>query len=118
MSYRSLLLAPALLFSVTFFGQDLVKSPLSALTSSKPSSELEVQKPQGNADHNRYGFHALYEVRVNPGIIKVLDIRQYYLTEMQTVQAFMRVQASVPAGAMLKSVEWISPTGNSGGLGN
>ena len=39
-------------------------------------------------------------------------------TEMQTVQAFMRVQASVPAGAMLKSVEWISPTGNSGGLGN
>ena len=52
------------------------------------------------------------------GIIKVLDIRQYYVSETQAVQAFMKVQASVPPGAMLKSVQWFGPTGGSGSLGD
>ena len=55
---------------------------------------------------------------MSPGVVKVLDVRQYYISENQAVQAFMKVQASVPPGSILKSVEWISPTGGSGGLGN
>ena len=117
MPNRSFLLLPALLLSFSMMGQE-------ALPVQHTKSPAQVQAASGHsvmpttAGHNRYGFHALYEVRMSPGIIKVLDIRQYYVSETQAVQAFMKVQASVPPGAMLKSVQWFGPTGGSGSLGD
>ena len=117
MPNRSFLLLPALLLSFSMLGQE-------ALPFQNGKSLAQVQAASSHSvmptttGHNRYGFHALYEVRMSPGIIKVLDIRQYYVSETQAVQAFMKVQASVPPGAMLKSVQWFGPTGGSGSLGD
>ncbi len=117
MHIRALLFIPAFLFSLTASAQGLFPSKLEkgaqVQQTDFPSSQLQV-----SSGHNRYGFHALYEVRMSPGVVKVLDVRQYYISENQAVQAFMKVQSSVPPGSILKSVEWISPTGGSGGLGN
>lgn len=117
MHIRSLLLIPAFLLSLTASSQGLFPSRLEKAPAVE-QLDIPISELQGTAGHNRYGFHALYEVRMSPGVIKVLDIRQYYITEAQAVQAFMKVQASVPPGSILKSVQWISPTGGSGGLGD
>ena len=67
-------------------------------------------------DQNRYGFKAMFEVRVAPGVVKTLDIRQAYATEQQSVQGFMKVRSALPANAVLIYVQWITPASGSSGL--
>ena len=117
MHFRALLFIPVFLLSLTVSAQGLFPSQLEKGPQVE-QTDFPASQLQSTSDHNRYGFHALYEVRMSPGVIKVLDIRQYYISENLAVQAFMKVQASVPPGSILKSVQWISPTGGSGGLGN
>ena len=112
---RSFLLAPALFFALSSTAQVMPASGTSPATKSEIRADFD--QPRGNADHNRYGFHAVFEVRYAPGVIKVLEVRQYFLTEMQSVQGFMRVRSSVPAGAILKSLDWVTPTGGFGSVG-
>ena len=67
---------------------------------------------------DRYGFQAIFEWRVAPGVVKVFDVRQYFGTEQGAIQGFMRVQASMPQGTSLVNVEWFSPTTGGSGIGN
>ena len=83
----------------------------------KPSSfdnSYQGTLPQGGASRmsqeGRYGFLALFEIRVAPGVVKVLDVRQFFDTEQLAVQGFMRVQAAMPNQAVLANVVWINPT--------
>ena len=66
----------------------------------------------------RYGFLAIFEVRVSPGVIKTLDVRQYFGSEQLAVQGFMRVKASLAGKAQLVHVNWISPTEGEISIGN
>ena len=63
-----------------------------------------------SAGEGRFGFHAVFEVRIAPGVIKTLDVRQYFGTETQSVEGFTRVRSSVPETAHLVSVQWFYPT--------
>lgn len=78
--------------------------------------------PSGGAarsfEEGRYGFLALFEIRVVPGVVKTLDVRQFYPTEQQTVEGFLRVQAAMPNSANLVQVEWLSPPEGQSGMGN
>ena len=65
----------------------------------------------------RYGFIALFEVRVAPGIVKSLEIRQYFGNEEHAVQGFMRVKASLTQ-AHLVHVNWVTPTEGGVVIGN
>lgn len=66
----------------------------------------------------RYGFSAIFEVRVAPGVVKTLDIRQYFASEEHAVQGFMRVKASLSGTAHLVHVNWITPTEGGEIIGN
>ena len=63
-----------------------------------------------SSEQGRYGFLALFEIRVAPGVVKVLDVRQFFDTEQSAVQGFMRVQAAMPNQAVLANLVWINPT--------
>ena len=65
----------------------------------------------------RYGFNAIFELRVAPGIVKVLDVRQYFASEQQAVQGFLRVRTAMPEGAYLVSVQWTGPTQGQANIG-
>ena len=67
---------------------------------------------------DRYGFQAIFEWRVAPGVVKVFDVRQYFGTEQGAIQGFMRVQSSMPQGTSLVNVEWFSPTTGGSEIGN
>jgi len=73
--------------------------------------------PKSTVD-GRFGFLALFEVRFGPGVIKTLDVRQFYSSEQQAVEGFMRVKASMPVNAVLVEVTWVSPTEGHSGVGN
>lgn len=66
----------------------------------------------------RYGFAALFELRVAPGVVKSFDVRQYFPTEQLAVQGFMRVQNAMPNGSILVAVNWIAPTNGDSAIGN
>lgn len=68
-------------------------------------------------DGGRYGFMALFEIRVAPGVVKVLDVRQFFASEQLAVQGFMRVQEAMPDQAVLAGVTWIGPTEGQQGIG-
>jgi len=63
-----------------------------------------------SAGEGRFGFHAIFELRIAPGIIKTLDVRQFFGSELQSVEGFTRVRSSVPDNAHLVSVQWFYPT--------
>ena len=65
----------------------------------------------------RYGFNAIFELRVAPGVVKVLDVRQYFASEQQAVQGFLRVRTAMPEGAYLVSVQWTGPTQGQANIG-
>ena len=69
-------------------------------------------------DANRYGFQAMFEIRVAPGVVKTLEVRQYFATEQLSVQGFMKVRTAMPGQAELVYVTWISPTQGGGAVGN
>lgn len=62
------------------------------------------------AGEGRFGFHAIFELRIAPGIIKTLDVRQFFSSELQSVEGFTRVRSSLPHSAYLVSVQWFYPT--------
>ena len=66
----------------------------------------------------RYGFSALFEVRVSPGVVKTLAVRQYFASEEHAVQGFLRVRTSLSGSAHLVHVNWISPTEGGELIGN
>ena len=66
----------------------------------------------------RFGFIAIFEVRVGPGVVKTLEVRQYFANEEIAVQGFMRVKASLSGQAHLVHVHWISPTEGGVTIGN
>lgn len=71
---------------------------------------IPTQAASRTGDGGRYGFMALFEIRVAPGVVKVLDVRQFFPTEQLAVQGFMRVQSAMPDQAILASVTWLGPT--------
>ncbi len=90
----------------------------------RPSSfdnSFEGTLPQGGLarsfQEGRYGFLALFEIRVAPGVVKVLDVRQFFANEQLAVQGFMRVQAAMPDQAVLANVVWLNPTEGHMGIG-
>lgn len=74
--------------------------------------------PARSFEEGRYGFMALFELRVAPGVIKTLDVRQFFPTEQMTVEGFMRVKAAMPTTAELVQVTWLTPTEGQTGIGN
>ena len=66
----------------------------------------------------RYGFAAIFEVRVAPGVVKTMDVRQYFGSEELSVQGFMRVKASLAGKAHLVHVNWLTPTEGGNLIGN
>ncbi|MCH1583355.1 MAG: hypothetical protein L7S63_09575 [Flavobacteriales bacterium] len=63
-----------------------------------------------SAGEGRFGFYAIFELRIAPGIVKTLDVRQFFGSELQSVEGFTRVRSSVPDNAYLVSVQWFYPT--------
>ena len=120
MPFRTLLL----IVTFGFVGIAQAQAPASAerhaLTSFDNgfANTLPVPLYDRGHDQNRYGFNALFEVRVAPGVVKTLDVRQYFSTEQLSVQGFMKVRRAMPADAVLVYVEWISPTSGNSPIGN
>ena len=79
---------------------------------------LPATGPARSFEDGRYGFMALFEVRVAPGIIKTLDVRQFFASEQLTVEGFMRVKAAMPSNAELVHVTWLTPMEGQAGIGN
>ncbi len=69
-------------------------------------------------DDSRYGFNAMFEIRVAPGVVKTLDVRQFFSTEQLSVQGFMKVRSAMPADAVLVYVQWVTPTSGTGPIGH
>jgi len=82
------------------------------------AGSLPTLGPARSFEDGRYGFLALFELRVAPGVIKTLDVRQFFATEQLTVEGFMRVKTSMPASAELVHVTWVTPTQGQTGIGN
>jgi len=118
MSFRTLMLAAALGTASMIQAQTPASAERHALTSfdNGYANTLPVPVYDRGHDQNRYGFKAMFEVRVAPGVVKTLDIRQAYATEQQSVQGFMKVRSALPANAVLIYVEWITPASGSSGL--
>ena len=65
---------------------------------------------------NRYGFIAWFEIRVSPGIVKTLNVRQFFNSAQHAIQGFARVQEAMPENSVLRGIEWVFPTPENGGL--
>ena len=74
--------------------------------------------PARSGDDGRYGFLALFELRIAPGIVKSFDVRQFFPSEQLSVQGFLRLQSAMPSGTVLVHVDWLSPTTGESGIGN
>ena len=114
---------PFLLFVFVAFagtGQTPISSELHRPSSFDNSyaGTLPVDAYARSFGEERYGFLAIFEVRVAPGVVKTLDVRQYFGSEELTVQGFMRVRASLSGQAHLVNVHWITPTEGGVVIGN
>jgi hypothetical protein len=117
-SFRTLILAAALSTASMIQAQTPASAERHALTSfdNGYANTLPVPVYDRGHDQNRYGFKAMFEVRVAPGVVKTLDVRQAYATEQQSVQGFMKVRSALPTNAVLIYVEWITPASGSSNL--
>jgi hypothetical protein len=82
------------------------------------SGSLPDFGPARSGEDGRYGFAAIFEWRIAPGVVKTFDVRQFYSTEALAVQGFMRVQSALPSGTDLIHIEWMAPTTGDAQIGN
>jgi hypothetical protein len=120
MPYRTLFLLVVISISGMVQAQTPGSAERHALTEFDNSyaNTLPVPVYDRGHDQNRYGFNAIFEIRVAPGVVKTLDVRQYYSTEQLAVQGFMKVRSAMPADAILVHVEWVSPTSGAEVIGH
>ena len=120
MPFRTLFLLAAISFAGFAQAQTPGSAERHALTGFDNSyaNTLPVPVYDRGHDQNRYGFKAIFEVRVAPGVVKTLDVRQFYSTEQLAVQGFMKVRSAMPIHAVLVHVEWVSPTSGAEVIGH
>ena len=120
MIFRTLLLVAAIGLDGIAQAQTPGSSVRHALTGfdNGYSNTLPVPVYDRGHDDNRYGFNAMFEIRVAPGVIKTLDVRQFFSTEQHSVQGFMKVRSAMPADAVLVYVQWITPTSGTSPIGH
>lgn len=118
---RILTLASLLFIGMAANAQTPTSPERHALTSFDNSYANTLPVPVYNRsghDAVRYGFQAVFEIRVAPGVVKTLEVRQFFATEQLSVQGFMKVRTAMPGQAELVYVTWIAPTQGGGGVGN
>jgi len=120
MIFRTLLLVAAIGLGGIAQAQTTGSAVRHALTGFDNSyaNTLPVPVYDRGHDDNRYGFNAMFEIRVAPGVVKTLDVRQFFSTEQHSVQGFMKVRSAMPADAVLVYVRWISPTSGTSPIGH
>lgn len=85
--------------------------------SSARSTGIHSFTPQRAASYGRYGFQAVVELRVAPGVNKRLNVRQYFPSLEAAQLGFAAVRSALPAHSHLISLVWFFPTDSQDEIG-
>ena len=107
----------ALAWAQPAMGQSSWTSSHAGIDKTQSASAMAMNGSRSSVGGQKFGFHAHFEIRVAPGLLKPLEVRQYFNSEEQAVAGFMRVRNAMVDHAHLVSIVWVTPTDSQQGLG-
>ena len=107
----------ALAWSQPAMSQSSRTSIPSGIGKTQSNSTLAMNGARSSVGGQKFGFHAHFEIRVAPGLVKPMEVRQYFNSEEHAVAGFLRVRNAMVDNAHLVSIVWVTPTDSQQGLG-
>ena len=107
----------ALAWTQPAVGQSSWTSSHAGIDKTQSTSAMAMHGSRSSVGGQKFGFHAHFEIRVAPGLIKPMEVRQYFNSEELAVAGFLRVRNAMVDDAHLVSIVWVTPTDSQQGLG-